>query len=96
MKIITEYFRVPSSFKHIKKGKPVYWQRYKRSFTGKAQGMPNVCPRGGACRVIVVAGEREFVGESECSMSDNFSYDIGKKIAMERALSKVADAILSV
>lgn len=80
-KVTFMHFRIPVSLYERKEGKPELFYRYYRR---RSPWQPN--PRGGktVC-VIRTKDSREFIGEALCSMSDNFCFQTGSRIAFERA-----------
>lgn len=89
LRVTYDYFRVPESVMHSKttiikpryKGKPEHAMPYRKS---KPPFKPY--PKGGAV-VCKLWAENTLVGVgiSECSMSDNFCYKVGRNIAYTRA-----------
>jgi len=88
MKVVYDYFRIPAMDPSITgilvpktRGKPTRTSRYYRS---KPNFKPS--PKGGAVRCKIFKSERAknpiAVGVAECSMSDNFSYKLGRAIAV--------------
>ena len=85
MKIEYTHFRVPGKPKK-KRGKPGSLLLYRRSD-------PSFKPfsKGGVTHCIIRGDDGEVMakGEGRCSMSDNFSYKIGRRIAYGRAKAKL-------
>jgi hypothetical protein len=46
----------------------------------------DVLPRGGKTECTVMVGGEYYRGEANCSMSDTFSYKVGRDLALYRAL----------
>ena len=100
MKVIYDYFRIPATIGPAgilvpkTRGKPVLSSRYYRS---KPNFKPS--PKGGAVRCRIFKSERAkhpiAVGIAECSMSDNFSYKVGRAIALTRAKHELPNRLRS-
>ena len=98
---IYRHWRVPTLFTVSNKGMPCshLLLRYSRKLGFITKSMDKSLdfilqlgylphPRGGAteCQFIDNAGTVIATGRTVCSMSDNFSYHVGRRIAFERAM----------
>lgn len=88
--VYTEYYRLPEQFNKVTSLTEEaiinlverYYRTKPNTFT------PSV--KGGATRVVVkFSNGREVIGYSTCSVKDNFSYKLGRQIALGRALSSI-------
>jgi hypothetical protein len=61
----------------------------------KGESGLNYATKGGSTRVKVINGGVEAVAVATCSKNDNFSRKLGSKIALGRALTKLAEKIES-
>lgn len=94
MKIKTEYYRIPQHvvdyFEVPKRGKPYDESlfQYPQSKDSRKLFSINWQPyiKGGKVVCTIIDRDNVFTGVSICSMADNFSYKIGRRIALGRAL----------
>ncbi len=95
VKQVVQHFRVPYHVGHILfaggnlKGSPAERQllRYKRSGEDSKGFQPY--PKGGKTVVTLVTQDgKEYSGEAVCSLSDNFNYRLGLRIAYARAVKR--------
>lgn len=85
-----EHFRVPKFGNHPQKGLPPM-NVLSRYYRGDNSWLPY--ERGGQT-VCTLSDKDGYVlarGISTCSMSDNFDYGIGRKIAFGRAMAKLEE-----